>query len=310
MEAAVLLEAGWDAMVDEVWVIAAPHAAVLERLASRNGLSAEQAEARIAKQMSADERLARCHVPLSSAFGEAGTRQQLRTALEGASRRRAQTLATAPAQTTASTFHSLCEEAGVPAAHASEWWGRLRDGMCAVGRYYHTMAHVEAMLARVAALEARGVLRRPSLVRFAIFFHDIVYDATAKDNEAQSAARWREFAAKATALSDDDVEVVGRYIERTAQHLTGPATGDLAHFLDTDLAVLALPPAAYAEYARQVRLEYAHVPTADFVKGRSKVLGGFLGGDRLFFTAEGVDELDAAARANIAAEQTRLAHRL
>jgi phosphopantetheine adenylyltransferase/dephospho-CoA kinase len=36
MEAAVLLEAQWDAMVDEVWVISASHPAVLERLASRN----------------------------------------------------------------------------------------------------------------------------------------------------------------------------------------------------------------------------------------------------------------------------------
>jgi phosphopantetheine adenylyltransferase/dephospho-CoA kinase len=38
MEAAVLLEAQWDAMVDEVWVISASHPAVLERLASRNCL--------------------------------------------------------------------------------------------------------------------------------------------------------------------------------------------------------------------------------------------------------------------------------
>ena len=36
MEAAVLLEAQWDAMVDEVWVISASHPAVLERLARRN----------------------------------------------------------------------------------------------------------------------------------------------------------------------------------------------------------------------------------------------------------------------------------
>ena len=36
MEAAVLLEAGWDDFVDEVWTIAAPHAKVIERLAARN----------------------------------------------------------------------------------------------------------------------------------------------------------------------------------------------------------------------------------------------------------------------------------
>ena len=92
MEAAVLLEAGWDAMADEVWTINAPHAAVLERLSSRNGMSAEQAEARIAKQMSAEQRLERCHVPLSSAFGEAAMREQLALALHLAQRRSRRTL--------------------------------------------------------------------------------------------------------------------------------------------------------------------------------------------------------------------------
>ena len=47
-------------MVDEVWVVTAPHAAVVRRLASRNGFTEEEAEARTAKQMSADERIARC----------------------------------------------------------------------------------------------------------------------------------------------------------------------------------------------------------------------------------------------------------
>jgi predicted metal-dependent HD superfamily phosphohydrolase len=48
------------------------------------------------------------------------------------------------------------------------------------------------------------------------------------------------------------------YYERTATHFKGEAKADLAHFLDADIAVLGLPPNAYAEYARQVRLESAH----------------------------------------------------
>ncbi len=56
LEAAVLLEAGWQDLVDEVWVAEAAPETAIERLASRNGLSREQAEARLRAQLSNDER--------------------------------------------------------------------------------------------------------------------------------------------------------------------------------------------------------------------------------------------------------------
>ena len=56
VEAAVLIEAGWVPLVDEVWVTEAPERVAMERLMNRNGLSAEQAEARIQSQLSNDER--------------------------------------------------------------------------------------------------------------------------------------------------------------------------------------------------------------------------------------------------------------
>ena len=43
MEAAVLLEAGWDAWVDEVWVVSCPAAKQQARLISRNNLKPEDA---------------------------------------------------------------------------------------------------------------------------------------------------------------------------------------------------------------------------------------------------------------------------
>jgi len=310
MEAAVLLEAGWDHLADEIWVISAPPAKVIERLAERNGLSTEEAEQRMAKQMTPEQRIARCHVPLSSTFGEAATRAQLRNALEGARRRRQRTLAAQPPTSAAGTFHSLCVEAGVAEGHAARWWGIVRDGMDGVGRYYHDMRHVEDMLHRVAALEADGLLSRPSLVRFAIFFHDLVYDATAKDNEARSADQWRAFAKYATALPPADVEAVAAYILRTAHHMDGPASGDLACFLDTDLAVLGRSPAEYAEYTRQVRLEYAHMLTPDFVAGRAQFCAAFLQHDRLYFANEAERDLSGLAAENLTQEKARLMRRL
>ena len=50
IDAAVLREAGWTGLVDEVWLIRAPEAIALARLLSRPGLSAAEAAQRIAAQ--------------------------------------------------------------------------------------------------------------------------------------------------------------------------------------------------------------------------------------------------------------------
>ena len=59
VEAAVLLEAGWDALVDEVWSTTAPEDAVVDRLIARNSMTEEEARRRISSQMSAQERAER-----------------------------------------------------------------------------------------------------------------------------------------------------------------------------------------------------------------------------------------------------------
>lgn len=56
LEAAVLVEAGWFDLVDEVWVTVVPPEVARERLMARNGLTPEQAQARIDSQISNEER--------------------------------------------------------------------------------------------------------------------------------------------------------------------------------------------------------------------------------------------------------------
>ena len=56
LEAAILIEANWTSLVDEVWVTVASEAAVLERLKKQRGLEREQTLARIRSQLSTEER--------------------------------------------------------------------------------------------------------------------------------------------------------------------------------------------------------------------------------------------------------------
>ncbi len=66
VEAAVLFEAGWDSLVDEVWTTNASADAVVERLRQRSGLSEEEARKRINSQMPADERNRRSDIVLDN----------------------------------------------------------------------------------------------------------------------------------------------------------------------------------------------------------------------------------------------------
>ena len=67
VEAAVLFEAGWDYLVEEVWTTDSPVDTVVERLQARSGLGADEARKRIAAQMSSEERAARAAVVITNA---------------------------------------------------------------------------------------------------------------------------------------------------------------------------------------------------------------------------------------------------
>ncbi|PKB73601.1 MAG: dephospho-CoA kinase [SAR202 cluster bacterium Io17-Chloro-G7] len=62
VEAALLYEAGWDSLVDEVWATDSPVETVMERLQARNGMSPEEVLKRIDSQMDRSERLRRAQV--------------------------------------------------------------------------------------------------------------------------------------------------------------------------------------------------------------------------------------------------------
>lgn len=66
LEAAVLIEAEWQDLVDEVWVVSVSPDAARERLMARNDMSAEDADARISSQLSNDERLRHADIVLDT----------------------------------------------------------------------------------------------------------------------------------------------------------------------------------------------------------------------------------------------------
>lgn len=67
VEAAILIEAGWRDLVDEVWVVVAPRERIVDRLAAGRGIDRADAEARMRRQMSDEERRASADLVIENA---------------------------------------------------------------------------------------------------------------------------------------------------------------------------------------------------------------------------------------------------
>ncbi|NQW24177.1 MAG: dephospho-CoA kinase [SAR202 cluster bacterium] len=72
VEAALLFEAGWDTLVEEVWVTDSSEEVVIERLKKRNGLSEEEARKRISSQMGRNERIEKSDFVIDNSGDVAG----------------------------------------------------------------------------------------------------------------------------------------------------------------------------------------------------------------------------------------------
>lgn len=90
LEAALLLDAGWDDLADEVWVTVVPPEIAAKRTAARSGLSEQEVMERIKTQMSNEERIRRANVIISTEGDLEDTRRRtlkeweaLKTRLDG-----------------------------------------------------------------------------------------------------------------------------------------------------------------------------------------------------------------------------------
>lgn len=80
VEAALLFEAGWDSLVDEVWTTDSSVELVIERLQARNGMDEKEARRRIDSQMDRNERIERSNLVVDNS-GDVATLEQTVNAL-------------------------------------------------------------------------------------------------------------------------------------------------------------------------------------------------------------------------------------
>jgi dephospho-CoA kinase len=78
VEAAVLIEANWLPLVDEVWLVVAEREAVIDRLATQRSLPPEEVDMRVSAQLSDAERQRYAHVIIRNTGSMEDLREQVR----------------------------------------------------------------------------------------------------------------------------------------------------------------------------------------------------------------------------------------
>ena len=145
---------------------------------------------------------------------------------------------------------------------------RARAAYAQPGRHYHNEVHLDECLNQFDRVHDRiGDKRR--LLRWAILWHDVVYEPGGFNNEELSAQR-AESELRQCGIDACDAAEVARLIRLTQNHRAAAADPLGALMVSIDLAILGSEPARYRAYSQAVRKEYAHVPEPMWRTGRAE----------------------------------------
>ncbi|WDF48734.1 hypothetical protein PQ459_15490 [Chryseobacterium sp. KACC 21268] len=179
-----------------------------------------------------------------------------------------------------------------------DYWQEIEKLYSQKSRKYHNLAHLENMI-----LELENVKDEISdfdTLLFSVFYHDIVYKATSKDNEEKSAEIAKKRLEKIN-ISNERITKIYNQILATKSHKKSDDS-DTNFLLDADLAILGKDWNVYENYVRQIREEYSIYPDFLYKPGRKKVLTHFLEFEEIFKTDYFKEKYEKIARENIKRE--------
>ena len=149
-------------------------------------------------------------------------------------------------------------------------------------------------------LQVKDLIEDFDVVLFSLFYHDVIYNSSKKDNEERSADLARERMQTLGFSEERILKCVAQILETKGHSISEDK--DTNFFTDADLSILGLDWNLYSEYAQNVRKEYNSYPTIIYKMGRRKVLKHFLGMERIFKTDYFFEKFEDLARENLRKE--------
>lgn len=169
-------------------------------------------------------------------------------------------------------------------------------------RQYHTIAHLENLISELSTIQNH--IKDWESILFAVFYHDIIYKATSKSNEEDSAEMARTRLSE-IGYPEEKITQVVSMILATKRHESSKDT-DTNFLTDADLAILGKQHQEYRQYSENVRKEYSIYPNFLYNPRRKKALQHFLNMETIFKTEYFIKTYEKEARKNIAEELNQL----
>lgn len=179
-------------------------------------------------------------------------------------------------------------------------WMILEKAYSQKNRYYHNLSHLENMM--LSFKKYQSEIQMQNEVCYAIFYHDIVYNAKKTDNELKSAEFALSIIPKEVTINRT---LVFDMIVATKQHEHNE-NEDTNWLIDFDLEILAKDWDNYEAYYKQIRKEYRIYPDFLYKPGRKKALQHFLENATIYQTETYQNLYEAKARENIQKEIAQL----
>ena len=199
--------------------------------------------------------------------------------------------------TTKNRWKNLCQTLGISNDHDPMEYQRIITAYNEPHRAYHTLQHLSECLGKLDWAMAESLPQDKALVEMALWYHDVIYDTSAQDNELKS-AKWAVSFLSRAGLASELCESVHALIMATC-HGETPTDPLQQWVVDIDLAILGADDARFAEYEVQVRQEYSWVPLDIYKVKRREVLQQFLDLPRLYQAASFYKRYEDKARQNL-----------
>lgn len=199
-------------------------------------------------------------------------------------------------------FYKLLAQFKVESKLTDSLWNELAGKYSENHRKYHTLKHLEHLFELLN--ELKWEIKNWNALSFAIFYHDVIYDASRNDNEEQS-AKFAERRMHNLHLDSELIFQVKELILATKTHECDE-NSDAAVFLDADLSVLGETEERYKLYSEMIRTEFIIYPDSLYNPGRLKVLEHFLAKQTIYKTNSFRRRFEKQARENLENEIRQL----
>ncbi len=182
----------------------------------------------------------------------------------------------------------------VDAAHVEEVWEHITRGYSEPHRFYHSQRHILFCLRQFERVE--DTLGASVAISLALWFHDLILDPAANDNEEQSTQLFERLAKGH--LPAGVIDKTSALIMST-RHIDAPLNFDESFIQDIDLSSMGESWDSFVRDVDDLRKEYSHLSDEAFKEVTINFYHKMLGREKIYTSDYFHEHCEQVARDNI-----------